>query len=79
MLIGIFLSLVLGLGAGYGIGNSAATLPNDAQNPPSAEPVGQIGQTSILPTTEVTIRYTFLLCGHELDQTETGGPLTGAT
>lgn len=80
----LYMVLVLALGAwgGYTL-RGAATPP--AQTPPAptaspaAEPVGAIGEQSILPTTDVTIRYTFLLCGHTREKHETGGELTGYT
>ena len=79
----LYMILVLALGAwgGYALGNMRATpVPTPAPTAaPVAEPVSKIGEQSILPTTDVTIRYTFLLCGHTREKHETGGELTGCT
>lgn len=79
----LYMVLVLALGAwgGYTL-RGANTLPVQTPAPTvssAAEPVGNIGEQSILPTTDVTIRYTFLLCGHTREKHETGGELTGYT
>lgn len=81
----LYMVLVLALGAwgGYTL-RGASTPPAQTQTPAPtissmAEPVGNIGEQSILPTTDVTIRYTFLLCGHTLEKHETGGELIGYT
>ncbi|MDL2258070.1 hypothetical protein LJC42_02790 [Eubacteriales bacterium OttesenSCG-928-K08] len=81
MVTGVALALVLGLGGGYGLRAATVKAPASPSPEPvdSAQPVGQIGQVSILPTTQVEIRYTFLLCGHELEEVEIDGSLTGCT
>ncbi|MDD3920849.1 MAG: hypothetical protein PHO41_06750, partial [Eubacteriales bacterium] len=45
---------------------------------PAAE-VTEIGEKSILPQTEITVRYTFLKCGHILEQAYANRELVGLT
>lgn len=77
------IALLMGLIAGIGIQKTAAPAPMPAQteNPAhiASEPVGKIGKPAILPTTLVEMRYTFLLCGHEIRETQADGILTGCT
>ena len=76
---GAALALIVGVGAGYAL----RTATHKVAEPPPLEaevlPAGQIGKPRILPGTEVSMTYTFLLCGHELTQTEQGGELVGCT
>lgn len=76
----VFVGLALGAGLVSGILIQRAAGKDVLEDPsPGAEPVGQIGKQSILPTTVVEVSYNFLLCGHTLEQEEMDGEYTGCT
>lgn len=79
MLLYMILILALGVWGGFTLRDMQMPKSETPAQTPIAEPVSQIGEASILPDTEVTMRYTFLLCGHTLEQHQTGGPLIGNT
>lgn len=63
---------VAGLGLGFALGSYLGVdTPNGPEiTPPPAEtadPVGQMGVVSVLPTTQVIWRYRFMSCGHTLE------------
>lgn len=81
LLLCCLFTLCLGGASGYLL-SSASVPPEPSQQDDmqqAVEPVGQIGQPSILPSTTVDTTYYFLLCGHECNKEEVGGSLIGYT
>jgi len=70
-------TLLLGGGMGFWLSRQFTADPNPENI--DSQPVGQIGQPSILPNTSVHTTYHFLLCGHTCEKEEAGGALVGCT
>ncbi len=75
--LALSVALLLGIGFGYTAWKENQTIPEDV--PVEVQSVGKIGKPSIIPATEVLVRYRFLLCGHTLEKDETGGEFIGCT
>ncbi|MEL7609863.1 MAG: hypothetical protein AAGU74_10185 [Bacillota bacterium] len=65
------IGLVAALGLGFALGDAgvlSAPMPSATPEPTVlVEPVGQIGEISVLPTTQIVWKYYFTLCGEEYE------------